>query len=70
MWRSRPITRYAAVWTLDWQIKGDCHRISCSYKDLPTSVKLGQLIYVSDGDLTFQVVEIGTEWEIRGMSHR
>ena len=44
------------------QIKGDCHRISCSYKDLPTSVKLNQLIYVSDGDLTFQVVEIGTEF--------
>lgn len=45
-----------------FKIKGDATHLSCSYKDLPTSVKLGQLIYVSDGDLTFQVTEIGDAW--------
>ena len=44
------------------QIKGDSTHLACTYKDLPTSVSEGQLIYVSDGDLTFQVVEIGDIW--------
>ena len=59
--RSLPTTRYVAIGVADSQINGDFHRISFSYKDLPTSVKMGKLIYVSDGDLTFQVTEIGTE---------
>ncbi|KAK8792909.1 hypothetical protein WA158_005073 [Blastocystis sp. Blastoise] len=45
--------------TTDYSLKGDATHLSCTYMDLPTSVKVGQKIFVADGDLTFIVTEIG-----------
>ncbi|KAK8790974.1 hypothetical protein WA158_005605 [Blastocystis sp. Blastoise] len=45
--------------TTDYTIKGDATHLACTYTDLPTSVKVGQKIFVADGDLTFIVKEIG-----------
>jgi pyruvate kinase len=33
--------------------------ISCSYKSLPTTVKVGSIMFVADGSLTLEVTEIG-----------
>lgn len=43
----------------DYQIEGDATKIACSYKDLPKSVSVGSTIYIADGNLTCEVVEIG-----------
>ena len=40
----------------DYNFKGDNTTIACSYKDLPTTVKPGSIIYVADGSLTCEVV--------------
>lgn len=43
--------------TTDYTIKGDCTKISCSYEELPTSVKPGQHILIADGSLVVRVTE-------------
>ena len=44
--------------TTDYTIEGDNTKISCSYKNLPTSVKVGSTIFIADGSLTCVVTEI------------
>jgi pyruvate kinase len=44
--------------TTDYTIEGDNTRISCSYKSLPQSVKVGNTIFIADGSLTCRVTEI------------
>ena len=42
----------------DYSIEGDNKKIACSYKSLPTSVNVGSVIYIADGSLTCEVLEI------------
>ena len=42
----------------DYSIEGDNKRIACSYKSLPQSVSLGSTIFIADGSITCEVVEI------------
>merc|ERR1719454_2828774 len=42
----------------DPNIEGDNTRISCTYKQLPTTVSVGSTIYIADGSLTCEVTEI------------
>ena len=42
----------------DYSIEGDNKRIACSYKGLTQSVQVGSIIYVADGSLTCEVVEV------------
>ncbi len=42
----------------DYSIEGDNKRISCSYKQLPTTVSPGSTIFIADGSLTLEVIEI------------
>jgi len=42
----------------DYSIEGDSKRIACSYKGLPQSVQPGSLMYIADGSLTCEVIEI------------
>lgn len=42
----------------DYSIDGDNKKISCSYKALPQTVSIGSTIYIADGSLTCEVVEI------------
>lgn len=42
----------------DYNVKGDETQIACSYKSLPKTVKVGSTIFVADGSLTCEVVEI------------
>ena len=42
----------------DYSIEGDNKRISCSYKGLTQSVQVGSIIYIADGSLTCEVVEV------------
>ena len=42
----------------DYSIEGDSKKISCSYKGLPTTVNIGSIIYIADGSLTCEVVEV------------
>ena len=42
----------------DYSIEGDSKRIACSYKNLPQSVSPGSIIYIADGSITCEVVEI------------
>jgi pyruvate kinase len=42
----------------DYEIEGDNTKITCSYKNLPKSVKVGGLIYIADGSLTCEVTEV------------
>lgn len=42
----------------DYSIEGDNKRISCSYKGLPQSVQIGSLIYIADGSITCEVIEV------------
>lgn len=41
----------------DYTIEGDSTKISCSYKDLPTTVKPGDQILIADGSLVCVVKE-------------
>lgn len=42
----------------DYSVKGDETQIACSYKSLPKTVKVGSTVFVADGSLTCEVVEI------------
>lgn len=42
----------------DPNIEGDNQRISCTYRQLPTTVSVGSTIYIADGSLTCEVTEI------------
>lgn len=45
----------------DYTVEGDNTRIACSYKSLPTSVKVGGQILIADGTLVCEVKEIRAE---------
>lgn len=45
----------------DYDFKGDNTCIACSYKSLPTTVKVGSTIFVADGSLTCTVKSIGDD---------
>lgn len=42
----------------DYTLEGDNTRITCSYKNLPKSVKVGSTIFIADGSLTCKVTSI------------
>jgi len=42
----------------DYSIEGDNRKIACSYKSLPTTVNIGSIIYIADGAITCEVIEI------------
>jgi pyruvate kinase len=42
----------------DPNIEGDNTKISCTYKQLPSSVSIGSTIYMADGSVTCEVTEI------------
>lgn len=42
----------------DYTFEGDNTTIACSYKELPTSVKVGGKILIADGSLTCEVTEL------------
>jgi len=44
--------------TIDYEHENTNEVLACSYKDLPTSVKVGGEILVADGALTLKIVEI------------
>jgi pyruvate kinase len=46
--------------TTDYDFKGDEKKLAVSYKDLPTSVKVGSPILVADGSLVLTVTEVRT----------
>lgn len=50
----------------DYTLKGDCTKITCSYEELPNSVKVGQHILIADGSLVIKVTEI-LEKGVRGI---
>ena len=41
----------------DYETRGDCTRLTCSYAELPISVKPGQHILIADGSLVIKVTE-------------
>eukprot|EP01029_Cantina_marsupialis_P015510 TRINITY_DN339_c0_g2_i1.p1 TRINITY_DN339_c0_g2~~TRINITY_DN339_c0_g2_i1.p1 ORF type:complete len:503 (-),score=134.29 TRINITY_DN339_c0_g2_i1:165-1673(-) len=47
--------------TTDYEHLGDSTKIACSYKSLPTSVKVGQKILAADGSLILTVKELKTD---------
>jgi len=48
--------------TTDYEFRGTPDCIACSYKALPTTVKVGSIMYVADGSLTLEVTEIGADF--------
>jgi len=44
--------------TTDYTFEGDNTKIACSYKSLPTSVKVGSKILIADGSIVAKVTEI------------
>ncbi len=42
----------------NYGLEGDSSMITCSWKNLPTKVKVGSIIYIADGSLTCEVVEV------------
>ena len=44
--------------TTDYTFEGDNTKIACSYKALPTSVKVDSTIFIADGSLTCRVTKI------------
>ena len=42
----------------DYSIEGDNKRIACSYKSLPQTVSVGSTVFMADGNITCEVVEI------------
>ena len=42
----------------DYGVEGDNTRIACSYKSLPQSVSIGSTIFIADGSVTCEVIEI------------
>lgn len=47
--------------TTDYTALGNPTQIACSYKSLPTTVKVGSTIFVADGSLTLEVTELGDD---------
>jgi pyruvate kinase len=45
----------------NYEVLGDTETLACSYKDLPTTVKVGSTIFIADGSLTCTVTEIGDD---------
>lgn len=45
----------------DYTLHGDGTFITCSYKSLPTTVKVGSTIFIADGSLTCTVTSIGDD---------
>ena len=43
---------------IDYAIDGDSTKIACSYKSLPKTVSVGSMMYIADGTLTCEVIEI------------
>jgi pyruvate kinase len=43
--------------TTDYEFKGNSTKISCSYEELPTTVKIGDIILMADGSVTCKVKE-------------
>ena len=43
---------------IDYAIEGDSTKIACSYKSLPTTVSVGSTIFIADGSLVCEVVEV------------
>ena len=48
----------------DYSILGDTEQIACSYKGLPKTVQVGSTIFVADGSLTCEVVEIFDDYVV------
>jgi len=48
--------------TTDYEFRGSADCISCSYKSLPTTVKVGSTMFVADGSLTLEVTELGSDF--------
>jgi len=46
----------------DYDFKGDESCIACTYKELPTSVKPGNIILCADGSLSLKVTECGADF--------
>ena len=44
--------------TTNYKFKRDSNKIACTYSDLPTSVKKGDMILIADGSVTVKVTEI------------
>jgi pyruvate kinase len=44
--------------TTDYDFLGNSEKIACSYKGLPTSVKVGNDVLIADGSLTCRVTEL------------
>jgi len=42
----------------DTSIEGDNKKIACSYKQLPSTVNIGSTVYIADGAITCEVIEI------------
>ena len=42
----------------DASIEGDNRKIACTYKQLPQTVSIGSTIFIADGSLTCEVIEI------------
>ncbi len=42
----------------DYTLEGDSNCIACSYKSLPTSVKVGGKLLMADGNIMCEVVEV------------
>lgn len=42
----------------DYSIEGDNKKIACSYKNLPQTVSVGSTIFIADGTITCEVIEI------------
>lgn len=42
----------------DYSIEGDNRKIACSYKNLPQTVMNGSTIFIADGSITCEVIEI------------
>jgi pyruvate kinase len=48
--------------TTDYEFKGNADCIACTYTDLPTSVKPGNIILCADGSLSLKVTECGADF--------
>ena len=44
----------------DYQLEGTSNMITCSWKNLPKKVKVGSKIYIADGSLTCEIVEVSS----------
>ena len=49
----------------DYSIEGDNKRIACSYKSLTQSVSVGGTIFIADGALTCEVIEVAEVSDLR-----